>query len=80
MASIRAFFWSAGEGADVDRLAPRGRYSRDRFADGWNSGGWGRLMAVRRCRGPGGGVEVTGPGGWTGAGGAVLMTGACAAK
>ena len=30
--------------------------------------------------GPGGGVEVTGPGGWTGAGGAVLMTGACAAK
>ena len=77
MTSILAFFWSAGEGADVGRFAPRGRYSRARLADGWNSGGWGRLEAVRRCCGA---VEVTGPGGCTGAGGAVLMTGAGAAR
>ena len=37
-------------------------------------------MAVRRCTGPGEGAEVTGPGGWTGAGGTVLTTGAGAAK
>ena len=77
---MRAFFWSAGEGADVWRLAPRGKYSLARFADGWNSGGWGRLVAWRRCTGAGEGGAITGPGGWTGAGGAVLMTGACAAK
>ena len=80
MASILAFFWSVGGGADVGLLAPRCRYSRDRFADGWNSGGWGRLVAWRRCRGAGEGVAITGPGGWTGAGGTALTTGAGAAK
>ena len=74
MASIRAFFWSAGEGADVGRLAPRGRYSRARLADGWNSGAWGRLEAWRRG-GAGEFAEVAGPGGCTGAGGAAGVPG-----
>ena len=80
MASILAFFWSAGEGADVWRFAPRGRKILALLADPWNSGGRARLLAVRRCTGPGGSAEVTGPGGWTGAGGTDLMTGAWAAK
>ena len=70
--------------ASVLRLTPRGRYSRERFADGWNSGGWGRWLACLRALeagGPGWSEDVTGEDSVTVVGGAGSGVGrACAAK